>query len=792
MNRLAETIDYVGSIDRMRAVVRLLHSGAPENLIIAIVNQAFDAYLLEIKTLIKQQRNNSSLGTEALPISLDEKSDCIVPCRGRAMIPNSEATARETLESYINLRLFKPVQARELLSEDCSSSIDQLVTITSEQVSELYIHSLPTKTGVEERSEKEERSKKLEKERFIVEGRVKVETRVFSTREIVTLERDAEGWRVRNIQLSQPNTIPLSSEERLLYWVFKTSELYEKNQEDPLALPLNSPWDSRLQKQKKYQPTADDLLIRWVKALLFISMGRRSHFAAVALGTILRRHKQKDVLRLGDGRRLGVLTEDILWDPNNGPTVAGTIIAHRKHGLYQRFRNHNEIFDDPLGQMIADHRKQGKTLPFWWTDLNSEQLLKTRDCTPDEEKLIDHFLRRVALPIPDAPSASVACLQEYFRSGMLDPGIEAERIRHCLLTGGNDIGICRLIDKFNRKTRTEHRIDPRQGTLRIPVFQVTSGGPNPSHGSGSKQNESNGPGSKKMKDRAAQDASTSSEIHSTVVEQQPKRRKDFHARSPLWIEVEGEKVGTLTQSCSLSVPSDAHSFEVWGEDEQGALLLAVFPLELLEDELTHPFIVIIEGGKEISISLKEVAETETRLSLEYKDPFPGRGLQPAASVTQDTQIGAQETIVTPNKQSPLTLPSFPIKEVSAWLKSLIAPPRMYGVIAIALVFVVIGVTLEVHRRNQLSFETTESAPAKVSRNPQLVIIFRKDISLDTLQEVLKPFKGNTTSGPTSPSGKKRYFVVEVQKPLQSRQELDHIVEELMKDERIEFVAIREE
>jgi hypothetical protein len=87
------------------------------------------------------------------------------------------------------------------------------------------------------------------------------------------------------------------------------------------------------------------------------------------------------------------------------------------------------------------------------------------------------------------------------------------------------------------------------------------------------------------------------------------RRRAYHAgQLRVWIDGEegvqfDARVGVYTL---FIVPLSASYLEIFGDDDDGALLLAVFPLpepELVADHQAEPLLVTLEGGQTVAIEL---------------------------------------------------------------------------------------------------------------------------------------------------------------------------------------------
>jgi hypothetical protein len=79
-------------------------------------------------------------------------------------------------------------------------------------------------------------------------------------------------------------------EENLLQFaVYLASDAWEKDQES-----------ARPRKEPKYHPTQDDLLIRYIKTLIWKSMDRRACYTAVAIGCLLYTYQPHEISSLAE------------------------------------------------------------------------------------------------------------------------------------------------------------------------------------------------------------------------------------------------------------------------------------------------------------------------------------------------------------------------------------------------------------------------------------------------------------------------------------------------------------
>lgn len=97
-----------------------------------------------------------------------------------------------------------------------------------------------------------------------------------------------------------------------------------------------------------------------------------------------------------------------------------------------------------------------------------------------------------------------------------------------------------------------------------------------------------------------------------ALERNQRRRKNYHS-GQLRVYVDGEETATFTRDCPLDsfiVPRTASCIQVFGEDDEGELLLAVFPLnylELSDNTLDQHLYVTHDGGQTIELSISPIS-----------------------------------------------------------------------------------------------------------------------------------------------------------------------------------------
>lgn len=417
-----------------------------------------------------------------------------------------------------------------------------------------------------------------------------------------------------------PNKIALSPEEKLLQAVFAYSERWEIDQE--MNHHAMKPRYCTQMGTLQYQPTVEDLLVRYLKFLLFHTLELHSYHVAIALGCFLWRYEQEEILQLGNHVRLWPQSTVV----RNRTTIAGRIGFH---GLYRRFRYWPSIFK-PSAQVHIQHQQQkqaakqkrtGKVSKdlCLWRDSVVRDVFETRRCSSSEYNLIENCLQAFVPPMRFPRKSAANFLKDYFLS--LHINASDERLRYWLLIGAAGAGLTQLIDAFNtipdRRRKRSPLGQPRL-KMEIPDFRLSSQGQNQSSTSDSGESGSSGLGESGSNqfDRFILVLPDPSGLG--VIELQPKRREGFHAQSSLWVEVDGERIGTLSRFCSFDLPASPTSVEVWGEDEHGPLLLAAFSVDLMEDDPTQAFVSHLEGGQEVALYLSETEE-KVRLGIFYNE-----------------------------------------------------------------------------------------------------------------------------------------------------------------------------
>jgi RNA polymerase sigma factor (sigma-70 family) len=320
---------------------------------------------------------------------------------------------------------------------------------------------------------------------------------------------------------------PIIPEENLpQYCIYQASEKWEKDQESDF--PSMEPG---------YRPTADDRLIRYIKTLALESMDRYSRYAAVGVGCYLYTYRPKQI---------SALAEDLFSSEN---------IRRVKKGMFKRLE---------------------RRFPGICND--GEQVLLE---TPGERQrvLVNKSLAVLApwysCHTACATGSEITFLETYFDKESRRP--ELERIH--MLFDTACCGLARLVREYNSffPEGSKMRLDDPENKLRVPKFSDGHGGGTGGEGEGGPPD----PG-ERFNPSPLTPAELSSVRH---ILNRNQRRRRLYQPGELRVYVDGVATATLTRESAsswLTVPDAASCIEVFGEDEYGELLLAVFPLSCLE------------------------------------------------------------------------------------------------------------------------------------------------------------------------------------------------------------------
>lgn len=374
----------------------------------------------------------------------------------------------------------------------------------------------------------------------------------------------------------QPFKFRIPEENLLQFAVYLASEAWEKDQES-----------AELRKEPKYHPTQDDRLIRYIKTLIWKATDRRACYTAVSIGCLLYTYQPHEISALAEEH----------FDSDNIRRVKGWVTEQVK----ARFR-----------------RAKGFRGP------NGHIELKTP--TERQKALIQRSLYDLA---PWAPCHGIALmpscslLEIFFDKGSKKS--EWERIH--VLVDPKCGGLPQLVREYNATYRKGNnmQLDDPGGKLKAPKFDDELQGPLDDDGS-------EGPPDPRSRfDPPKLDHNEISSLKHSF-ERNQQRRKDYRL-STLYVYVDGARAATLTQDTFLSsftIPHTASCIEVFGDDEDGELLLGVFPLSYAEDEDGSPerkLRTAHEGGQAIEITIAKVSDDGGDAAgalawIEYSEPVP--------------------------------------------------------------------------------------------------------------------------------------------------------------------------
>jgi len=386
---------------------------------------------------------------------------------------------------------------------------------------------------------------------------------------------------LRRPDATHPTKLIIPEESLLQVGIYTASEIWEKDQES-----------EQPRKEPKYNPTNDDKLARYVKTLAWKSMDRHSRYAAVGLGCLLYTYQPHEVSSISEE----------LFNSDN--------IRRNKNWMFEQIKK----------------RFQG-TKGF----TNGNEHIALEVPSSHQRALIQMSLSSFApwCSCSDAtiqtPPASL--LETYFDKE--SEKSEWERV-HVLFdpTCG---GFPRLVHEYNSNYRrgSDMRLDDPDKKLGSPKFGDNFGGPSGDGGDG---------GPSDPEDRFNPSPLTRHELSSIKYsfERNQQRRKNYHA-GRLRVYADGEEMVSFAHEHfdePFVVPNTASCIEVFGEDAEGELLLAVFPLTYLETSdgvLDQKLSITHDRGQTIELTLSPVAgqtreSLETLVRPEYLEPPQRLGL----------------------------------------------------------------------------------------------------------------------------------------------------------------------
>jgi hypothetical protein len=349
-------------------------------------------------------------------------------------------------------------------------------------------------------------------------------------------------------------TLPVGSLLQLA--VYHASNRWERDQESPAP-----------QLQPTYRPTPEQVLIRYIKELVWQTMTRRAAYTAVALGCCLYTY------RPGEMSRVMVQPDDHLRRVKRRVLA---MIQDRFPGLVEQA---TVRLRPPT---CAEERR-----------LVSEALGAFRPWTP-----------HIPQPRPDA-----SIWETYFTDTKFSD--LAERCKSHALIDPQCAGLARLIDEYTRRVN-DVPFDAPDSKLSIPLLRASGSLP---------------PGSPFR----PEPLSARERAHiAYALTRNRDRRRSFRAGS-LVVYVDGHEKVRLGPSPSswpaFAVPADASYIEVVGQDAEGPLLLAVFPVPALpsgEAGAEHHVVVQAEGGQTIEMVVRpgqgDPGEVSVyRIQITYED-----------------------------------------------------------------------------------------------------------------------------------------------------------------------------
>lgn len=328
-----------------------------------------------------------------------------------------------------------------------------------------------------------------------------------------------------------------------------------------------------------YCPTSEQVLIRYIKELVWQTMTRRAAYTAVALGCCLYTYRPGEVSRL------------VCQAPDHCRRVKRRILP---------------LLQDRFPHIIAPATVRMRLQPP----------------TCEERRLIGQALRAFTPWTSHTPQRPPhgSIWETYFHDTASSDRAE-QRKRHALIDPAC-AGLVQLIDDYNRRVG-DVRFDDPHNKLAIPLLRA-SGPPPPGDPFRPE------PLSRRDRDRIE-----------FALARNRARRQAFRA-GPLVVYVDGHEHARLGPSPgpwpAFAVPADASYVEVVGHDADGPLLLAVFPVPARPAAAgTEQHLVLrVEGGQTIEMVVRpgHAGQDEGpvyRMQIAYEDaPRPLVSKAPAA------------------------------------------------------------------------------------------------------------------------------------------------------------------
>jgi RNA polymerase sigma factor (sigma-70 family) len=343
--------------------------------------------------------------------------------------------------------------------------------------------------------------------------------------------------------------------------VYSASEHWEKDQESECP-----------KKQPNYQPTSDDRLVRYVKTLAWKSMDWQSHYGAVGLGCLLYRYQPHEV---------SGLAEDVFKSDN----------IRRVKGTMSKFLK--ERFEGPNGLVNGNG-----DLPFELPSNHQRALIQAS---------LSQFAPWISCLSASIPP-SVSLLETYFDKSSEKSEWERLHVLFDPICGG----FARLVAEYNStfERGNKMRLEDAENKLGSPKFGIDPTDPSENGG---------GAGPSSSTDRFNPSPLTPDEISVIrhALDKNERRRNNYHS-SKLRIFVDGRETVTFNPDSSFepfAIPDKSSHLEIFGEDEDGELLLAFFPLTcqgIACDSFTQQ--VSVTGGQRIEASIVPVSSSDVRLA----------------------------------------------------------------------------------------------------------------------------------------------------------------------------------
>ena len=370
---------------------------------------------------------------------------------------------------------------------------------------------------------------------------------------------------------SRPFKLKIPEESLTQLGAYGASEIWEKDQES-----------EHPQKEPRYKPNADDMLARYVKTIIWKAMDRPSRYAAVGLGCLLYTYQPHEVSSLAEE----------FFDSDN--------IRRDKSWMFEQIK-------------LRFGRARGLTNGHEYVALERPSS-RQRELI---QKSLSVFTPWSSCPASNGRAPGASLLEIYFdrRSELT----ELERV-HVLCDPACG-GLPRLVHEYNS-------IYGRGNEMRLDDPEEKLGSPN--FGGGPRGPEVNGgdDGPPDPDERFNPPQLTRHELSSIKhsVERNQRRRKN-HSSGRLRVCIDGEEVAAVADEHfaePFAVPDTASCIEVFGEDDEGELLLAVFPLNCMEPDegaATLQLSVTHEGGQTIELTLSPQSQEsrETVAWLSYAE-----------------------------------------------------------------------------------------------------------------------------------------------------------------------------